>query len=377
MSERSYWLWLIIGLCALDIGPVEAQAGWQAGTARVAITPRQPLWMSGYASRTRPSEGAVHDLWAKGLALQDPTGRRALLITLDICGIDRELSNRIRDTLQVRHGLGRDSIVLACSHTHCGPVVGTNLLTMYKIDDAERDRIARYAKSLESAILNVAKEALGKLEDARITWGNGRCDFAVNRRTNREADVPRLRQKMALQGPDDHDVPVLRIARPDGSLLVGRLRLRLPLHRARLQQILRRLCGVRPDRGRSPISRCDGLVRRGLWRRSESDPPAYDRAGRDLWETARRRAWRASSTAPCSRSMGPWRWPTRKSLSPSAACRPASKSSATRRPTDFYIASRARHLLKILDQRGTSRARLSLSRPGLATGWADLDLPRR
>ncbi len=219
MSKRSLGLCWLIGMCALEFGQFDAQAGWKAGTARVAITPKQPLWMSGYASRTRPSEGAVHDLWAKGLALQDTDGRRALLITLDICGIDGELSNRIRDTLQARHGLGRDSIVLACSHTHCGPVVGTNLLTMYKIDDAERDRIARYSKSLESDILNVAKEALGKLEDARIAWGNGRCDFAVNRRANRETEVPQLRQKMALQGPDDHDVPVIKIARPDGSLL--------------------------------------------------------------------------------------------------------------------------------------------------------------
>ena len=96
------------------------------------------MWMSGYASRTKPSEGAVHDLWAKALAVRDPGGRTVLLVTLDVVGIDRETSNRIRDALQSRHGLGRDRIVLACSHTHCGPVVGTNLLTMYRIDDVEQ-----------------------------------------------------------------------------------------------------------------------------------------------------------------------------------------------------------------------------------------------
>ena len=161
----------------------------------------------------------MHDLWAKALALEEPVGRRAVLITLDVCGIDRELSDRIRDTLQMRHKLGRDRIVIACSHTHCGPVVGTNLLTMYKIDDAERNRIAEYAKTLETTVVNVAGEALDRLQDARMSWGNGRCEFAVNRRANREADVPKLRQRLALQGPDDHDVPVLRVARPDGSLM--------------------------------------------------------------------------------------------------------------------------------------------------------------
>lgn len=199
--------------------PARALADWQAGTARVAITPKQPMWMSGYASRTKPSEGAIHDLWAKALAIRDPRGKTVLLVTLDVVGIDRDLSNRVRDALRKAHGLGRDRIVLACSHTHCGPVVGTNLLTMYRIDDAERRRIADYTRWLEEAVVKVAGEALSHLAESRLSWGVGRCDFAVNRRANPEKDVPRLRERLALQGPDDHDVPVLRVSRPDGSLL--------------------------------------------------------------------------------------------------------------------------------------------------------------
>ena len=42
-----------------------AESAWKAGTARAAITPKTPMWMSGYSSRTKPSQGAVHDLWAK------------------------------------------------------------------------------------------------------------------------------------------------------------------------------------------------------------------------------------------------------------------------------------------------------------------------
>jgi hypothetical protein len=209
---------IVMTVSALAMRPSAARAAWQAGTARVAITPKQPMWMAGYAARTRPSEGAVHELWAKALALQDPAGRRALLIALDICGIDRELSGRIVYRIQTTYRVGRDCIVIACSHTHCGPVVGTNLLTMYRIDDAERERIAEYARTLEDDIVKAAGEALEKLQDVRLSWGNGRCDFAVNRRANREKDVPELRRRLSLQGPDDHDVPVLRVARPDGSL---------------------------------------------------------------------------------------------------------------------------------------------------------------
>jgi hypothetical protein len=199
--------------------PARVFAGWQAGTAKVAITPKQPMWMSGYAARTKPSEGAVHDLWAKALAIKDPGGRTVLLVTLDVVGIDGALSKRIRDTLQERHGLGRDRIVLSCSHTHCGPAVGTNLLTMFNIDDAERRRIADYTKWLEEAVVKVAGEALARLVEARLSWSEGRCDFAVNRRANREKEVPKLRERLALQGPHDHDLPVLRVSGPDGSLM--------------------------------------------------------------------------------------------------------------------------------------------------------------
>ena len=51
---------------------------WKAGAAKIAITPHQPLWMSGYASRTKPAEGKLHDLWAKALVLEDPHGRRGV-----------------------------------------------------------------------------------------------------------------------------------------------------------------------------------------------------------------------------------------------------------------------------------------------------------
>ena len=74
-SRLKYWeagnafvvLWTIV---------TPADAGWKAGTGRVAITPKEPMWMAGYASRTRPSEGAVHDLWAKLEAIIAAVARR-------------------------------------------------------------------------------------------------------------------------------------------------------------------------------------------------------------------------------------------------------------------------------------------------------------
>jgi hypothetical protein len=213
---------LLAGLLFLLLGaPHKSAAGaeWKAGAARAAITPKQPMWMAGYAARNKPSEGAIHDLWAKALVLEDPAGKRVLLITLDVCGIGRDLSNRVRDAINSRHQLDRAQIVLACSHTHSGPVVGENLLTMYRLDEPGRRLVAEYSEFLEKAVVDLAGRALEERVDARLGWEIGRSGFAVNRRNNKEADVPALRERLALEGPDDHDVPVLRVTRADGAPL--------------------------------------------------------------------------------------------------------------------------------------------------------------
>jgi hypothetical protein len=47
------------------------ETGWLAGAAAVDITPTAPMWLAGYASRGHASEGTIHPLWVKALALQD------------------------------------------------------------------------------------------------------------------------------------------------------------------------------------------------------------------------------------------------------------------------------------------------------------------
>ncbi len=192
--------------------------GWKAGTGRETITPTSPLWMAGYGARNKPSEGEIHPLWAKALAMEDPSGRRSLIVTLDICGIDGATSTRIREGIAKDHKIGRDRVVLACSHTHSGPVLGTNLLTMYGLDEAERGRIADYTKVFEAKVAKAVALALEKLEPVTLAWDCGAADFAVNRRNNKEPDVPALRAKNALEGPIDHDVPVLRLKNGAGKV---------------------------------------------------------------------------------------------------------------------------------------------------------------
>src|SRR6185503_16627263 len=76
------------------------EAVWKAGVASVVITPDQPMWMAGYASRTNVSHGKAHDLFAKALALEDAQGHGLVIVTLDLIGVPRSLRNGVESAVK-------------------------------------------------------------------------------------------------------------------------------------------------------------------------------------------------------------------------------------------------------------------------------------
>jgi hypothetical protein len=66
--------------------------------------------------------------------------------------------------------------------------------------------------------MDVVGTAIGNLAPADLARGSGHVTFAVNRRNNKEADVPQLRDLGQLKGPVDHDVPVLSVRDKEGHV---------------------------------------------------------------------------------------------------------------------------------------------------------------
>lgn len=194
-------------------------ASWKAGAAKATVTPGESMWMSGYGARTKPSEGKETELWAKALVLEDGRGQRAVLVTLDFVGIARAMSQEICQSIERKHGVPRSQIALSVSHTHCGPVLAGNLSSMYFLDDEQTRRVNDYSAKLPGRVLAVVDEAVAKLKPATLAWGIGEAGFGVNRRENKEAEVPQLKKEGRIKGPNDHDVPVLAVKGADGRLV--------------------------------------------------------------------------------------------------------------------------------------------------------------
>jgi hypothetical protein len=195
-----------------------AEPTWKAGVGRAVITPQESIWLAGYGGRTKPSEGKLHDLWIRVLALEDAAGHRGIILSSDTLGISKPIYEEVVARLGRAHGLTRAQLMLHASHTHCGPVLKSALYDIYPLDAEQIAKIERYSAWLIDTIVDTVGAAINDLQPATLSHGSGTAGFAVNRRNNREPDVPMLREQGKLLGPVDHSVPVLAVRRPDGAL---------------------------------------------------------------------------------------------------------------------------------------------------------------
>ncbi len=204
----------ILTLALLATG-ILAAAGYQVGLASVAITPAEPVYLSGYASRNHPSEGALQDLHAKCMVIKDKKGAQAAIFSMDLIGLPRSLSDLVAARIQKTYGLERSRIMFNCSHTHTGPVVGSNLMTMFRLKPEEEAALERYARKLSDDLVNLAGMAIQNLAPAELSFGNGRAAFGSNRR---QPTPQGFRIGINPDGPTDPDVPVLKVTGAKGDL---------------------------------------------------------------------------------------------------------------------------------------------------------------
>jgi len=188
---------------------------YKAGVAAMIITPAEPLWMAGYGFRDKPGEIKQHDLCVKALAIEDAVGNVDILLTSDLCGIPRSLSDDVTREVIRKTGLKREQIILSCSHTHSGPVVDGSLTDMYPLTAEQAQRVKAYTEKLRGWMIETMLKAFDDRKPASFAIGKGTARFAMNRR---ESTPKGVILGSNPTGPVDHDVPVLRIQDENGKL---------------------------------------------------------------------------------------------------------------------------------------------------------------
>lgn len=183
---------------------------WKAGAASIDITPEGPVWMAGYGARKKPSEGVSQKLYAKALALEDSTGGRMVMVTLDLIGVPREIRAGVERQIRERHALRPESLLLNASHTHSGPSPNPRGVP----DPAYHAKAEAYGRTLQEKIVQVIGDALQRSAPANLHYAHARAGFAMNRRLRVGTEI---RNSPNPDGPVDHDVPVLRVTGADGK----------------------------------------------------------------------------------------------------------------------------------------------------------------
>ncbi len=185
----------------------------KVGVASVDITPKESIMLNGYAARTEPSKGVVHPIYARAMAFEDNTGKRAVLVATDLIGFFRDLSEEIADRVEKELNLPRECLMLTSSHTHTAPLLDKTNLNMYNLTEQQTKVVASYTRKLKENLFNVINESLFNLTQKTLSFGKSEAHFGINRRVFRP---DRVAIGVNPDGPVDPQVPVLAVSDSTG-----------------------------------------------------------------------------------------------------------------------------------------------------------------
>ncbi len=132
----------------------------KAGVSRVCITPPLGTPLSGYFE-PRYASGVHDDLFATAVAFDDGKNK-VVILNLDLCGLkNRWWQDDCKKMISDYCNIPLEAIILNCSHTHTGPVVGYD-------DTSGVDSNKEYDAYLMLCLRDAAYFAIEDLNDARF-----------------------------------------------------------------------------------------------------------------------------------------------------------------------------------------------------------------
>ena len=181
----------------------------QAGTAKVDITPKKPVRMAGYSSRTGLSQD-VHDPLSARAVVFENNDKRLVLVSSDLIGFYDGTAEHIWKAIIDEFRLEPSELFLSAIHTHAGPSLTIN---------KEKGHLnnLEYTERLKVKLIEAIRKALSNMEPVRIGAGIGYSPVGANRRELRfdSSGSSSIRLGRNPYGPTDKEVLVVKITKPD------------------------------------------------------------------------------------------------------------------------------------------------------------------
>ncbi len=171
----------------------------QAGWSKIAITPETGATLTGFSAREGVSTGVHDDLYVRSLAIES-AGRAAALVSVEVLALDGDFVGMVKHAIERRSGIPEANILIACTHTHAGPVTVKSFFNPdEKVDETY---MARLAAAIEQSVV----EAWERRAPASVGWGVARvAGVGVNRRDPEHGYV-------------DQDAGILKVCDGEGAV---------------------------------------------------------------------------------------------------------------------------------------------------------------
>jgi len=190
-------------------------AAFRASVVKVDITPNTPKWLLGYGPR---QSTGVHDPIFHRIVAMDDGEKKFLMVSTDLCLFSPTVYDDVARRIEKATGIPPVRFWWTVTHTHSAPEVGPP--GVYKVllkGRSEHPVDTEYTERISSSLVAGAKEALAKLEPARLAMGTGMSMANINRRA---LDVDgKTSLGLNPDGPVDRQIGLLRLEKANGSPL--------------------------------------------------------------------------------------------------------------------------------------------------------------
>ncbi len=148
----------------------------KAGWSKAVITPEVGARLTGFSAREGVSVGVHDELYARTLVFESEQ-RTIALVSVEVLALDDGFIAAVKQAVSRRTRIPVSNILIACTHTHAGPV------TIEASFNPEETVDAAYMRRLSAAIEQSVDEAWQGREAATAGWGVTQvAGVGVNRR---------------------------------------------------------------------------------------------------------------------------------------------------------------------------------------------------